>query len=577
MTRGCSPTDPNAGGGSNPAGCASGTCQEHKIHMHVDADRDGTVDNDRTGLANWRWGAGGKGAIILCNNDDDSSRGTEDNKDNTVNSGNDNDEIAPLVFRVEGGTTAPGSMNAYIEVSIVDADRIRIFDGRTAGKREIIGPTTGNRYQFPNLSFTEVEYGMEATQYADRNFDGLIEIIFIVEDGGSELYRERAKVRVAPWMMPTHLDAAEKVFVVDAGAFNSRFRADLSGMVSAAGATLVSHLERDIWMQDCMEIGYANLPNRGYPAVLRAPRDRPLQTFPRTLLAPDFGYQEIGSMVPDTTFDSTGNLEVTPPCRSKAGKDYPFGRIYYGPGRPGEKMDAEFKDFLNRQIVQAPIEIDTNWLQVGHVDEIISFVPAPGPKGFKLLLASPRLAYDILRRHRVSHGTSKLLNGRTFPVGGSDVNVEVSIRRFLTSGLASLSLTAATLDTFNQAKQATMDGIKTQFENEIGIDPVNDVIEVPIIFMPDHHSGGLFADALTAGVVNMLVVNNHCIIPKPFGPVVGGVDLFEKDLRDKLTPLGLTVSFLDDWHEYHVNLGEVHCGTNTLRRFTQARWWEYQP
>ena len=86
-----------------------------------------------------------------------------------------------------------------------------------------------------------------------------------------------------------------------------------------------------------------------------------------------------------------------------------------------------------------------------------------------------------------------------------------------------------------------------------------------------------FADAFVAGMVNMLVINKHCIVPKPFGPVVSTVDQFEKDVLDKLQPLGLTVSFLDCWDEYHVNLGEVHCATNTLRKLTPARWWEFQP
>jgi hypothetical protein len=64
-------------------------------------------------------------------------------------------------------------------------------------------------------------------------------------------------MRVAPWMMPHHLEPAEKVFVVDDGGFNSRFRADLGPMVASAGCTLQAHSEpRDIWMQDCMEIGF---------------------------------------------------------------------------------------------------------------------------------------------------------------------------------------------------------------------------------------------------------------------------------------------------------------------------------
>ena len=106
--------------------------------------------------------------------------------------------------------------------------------------------------------------------------------------------------------------------------------------------------------------------------------------------------------------------------------------------------------------------------------------------------------------------------------------------------------------------------------NEIALD-AEDLIEVPVIFMPNEWQPAL-ADALTAGMVNMLVINHHCIVPRPFGPVVRGLDLFEEHLRARLTPLGLTVGFLDDWFEYHVNLGEVHCGTNTLRSPDPSKW-----
>jgi len=49
-------------------------------------------------------------------------------------------------------------------------------------------------------------------------------------------------------------------------------------------------------------------------------------------------------------------------------------------------------------------------------------------------------------------------------------------------------------------------------------------------------------------------------------------------VRSKLTPLGLTVKFLDDWFEYHIAQGEIHCGTNTLRRPDPAKWkwWEFE-
>lgn len=564
-----------------PADASTATCDagppppDPEYHLHVDADRDGAVDDDRTGIDTWVWGAGKKGAIMLCNNDDDQGASASDNTDSKVNGGNDNTELAPIAIR-RIGPAPPSNWEGFLEVASSDAKFIRVFDSRSAGAAEILGKSKGNTFKLPDLNFTEREFGIEATQYADGTFAGEITLIFTLKKGGVAAPSEQARIRVAPWMQPNHLDAATKGFVVDAGASNSRFRTELSALVAGAGCSLQSHSAMDIWMQDCMEIGYSNLPLSGIHAVMRNPRNRPLKTFAKTLRTADFGYHEQGTLG-DITFDSTGNLECTPPATSKAGKRYPWGRIYYGPGRGigTEEMNADVKAFLAKQVVQAPIEIDTSWLLVGHVDEIISFVPAPGAKGFKLLIASPKLAFKILEDNKAAHGSAKMLTGRTFP-DVSPNSAEVSIKDFLKTGIPSISsrLKASHLKPYNDAKQATLDTILAKLKTELGLDGP-DIIEVPIIFV-DLTMASL-ADALTAGMVNMLVMNKHCIFPKPFGPVVGGKDLFEEDLKKKLTALGLTPHPIDDWFEYHVALGEVHCGTNTLRTPTTAKWWEFTP
>jgi protein-arginine deiminase len=577
-----------------------------EFHLHLDADRDGKVDADRTGLDKWHWGAGKKGAIILCNNDDDEGASASDNHDAKINKGNDRDEIAPLVIRRVGSCDPPATWEGFLEVATADKDRIRIFESRSTGAKEIIGPAKGNSFKLPDLKFTEKEFGMEATQYADGTWDGEVTITLRITKGAAGTAQEKGVVRVAPWIMPNHLDKAEKVFVVDAGTDfppgvggtdNSRFRSDLSTRVSSAGCSLQTHKSDDRWMQDCMEFGFANLPLTGFRVVVPSPQDvtvRPLHPFPKTLRKADLGFQDEGDSSTSTTFDSTGNLETSPPATSKAGKKYPFGRIYFGPGRPGEELDADKKAFLNKQVVQRPIEIDTNWLTVGHVDEIISFVPASGGKGFKLLLASPKLAYKILTDNNVKNGTAKLLTGRKFPELVADPvtgaitgiiwhNGETTIKDFLSKGMPSLAFsagaahlyTASNIKAFNDSASARIDGTRTKFKNELGLDEA-DIIDVPILYAPNDQSPA-FADALTAGMVNMLVINKNCIVPDPFGPIVGGKDVFKEDLRGKLKALGLTVNFLDDWYEYHVLQGEVHCGTNTLRIPTSAKWWEFEP
>lgn len=39
-------------------------------------------------------------------------------------------------------------------------------------------------------------------------------------------------------------------------------------------------------------------------------------------------------------------------------------------------MSKAVRDFLYAQKVQAPVEIYSEWLSVGHVDEFLTFVPA---------------------------------------------------------------------------------------------------------------------------------------------------------------------------------------------------------
>jgi protein-arginine deiminase len=52
---------------------------------------------------------------------------------------------------------------------------------------------------------------------------------------------------------------------------------------------------------------------------------------------------------------------------------------------------------------------------------------------------------------------------------------------------------------------------------------------------------------------------------------VDGKDVFETDLTTRFNDpankmgadgKGMKVNFIDNWYGYHINMGEVHCGTN---------------
>ena len=94
--------------------------------------------------------------------------------------------------------------------------------------------------------------------------------------------------------------------------------------------------------------------------------------------------------------DWYGNLEATPPYADSHGKRYPYGRVIVGKQRELTMHPGVMK-FLEAQGLQwPPFVVDTSWLAIGHVDEVVNFVPAQNKAGFKVLLPSPQAARDML-------------------------------------------------------------------------------------------------------------------------------------------------------------------------------------
>lgn len=56
-------------------------------------------------------------------------------------------------------------------------------------------------------------------------------------------------------------------------------------------------------------------------------------------------------------------------------------------------------DFLYSQVIQSPIELYTDWLTVGHVDEFLSFVPAPDRKVWAPILLSNLKELSVTNLH----------------------------------------------------------------------------------------------------------------------------------------------------------------------------------
>lgn len=590
-----------------------------KVHLHVDADRDGVVDDNYLSNMIWSAGPSGTGAILCVNSDNDDGKSSSqaidntDRMDNTINGGSDLAEIGPLDIRKETNTSISP---VNVVLSVISRGRsfrdyIRIFDGRSAGATEIIGPSTGDEKTFTDADFDgagRIELGMEAVKFPNADmgsgqpaFDGFIELNLRVEAGGAVIHSEIAKVRVAPWLMFSHFDETEKVYVArqptgdasdNTGYFIPALQAILGGKLEIIAE---GESQGDRWTQDIMELGYSSVPgDHNLTSVIRTARSRGagigdhFAQYPgRKLLGPDFGYYETNTPVPNSSLDSFGNLECSPPV----GTAYPFGRIVYGTSGGGAghlNMKTEMRELLEGQEIQSPIPVDTGWLMVGHVDEFMSFIPdRAGTHGFKIAFASSNAALEIVRRTWAIQTTAPLFDAITLndglpaalpPLGANGGFLD----EYTSVATVGQFMANSDLVSLQGRVQSVLDRQKAHLKAGLFLQD-SDFIDLPILFTAPNKTTVMNCIALTPGSVNMLVVTKpgrqaDLIVPKPFGPVLGptgGTSEFQKAIDSAFAPNSdVSLHYVDCFMTYHTMQGEIHCGTNSKRKPPTAKWWQ---
>ncbi|KAM6928059.1 protein-arginine deiminase type-2 [Xenentodon cancila] len=565
-----------------------------EISLDVDADRDGIVERNNPNKGSWKWGPNGHGAVLLVNCDSEKSYIKKlDSEVGQISKVSDLKDMSLMVLRTRGPARLPKGYKLTMHISQGDAESVRVFRPRSS---DVSNKNLQKLFSFfvkdyPLVLSSEVlsqevpyhggtaetNFYVEGLRFPDKDFNGLISInLSLLEPICSGLpetpiFTDKVVFRVAPWIMTPNTLLPVEVFVCSTSD-NYQFLKGMRSLVGDSGYKLkVCHeyVNRgDRWMQDELEFGYIDSPHHRFPVVLDSPRDGDLQDFPYDeLLGPDFGYvTRIAQRKDVSSLDSFGNLEVSPPVTVN-GKNYPLGRIIIGVAFPtatkGRNMTKVVQDFLWAQKVQEPIALFSDWLLVGHVDEFMTFVPAPDRKGFRLLLASPDASYKLFRDLQSrGHGQAKLFDG----LKGEE-----------TKTLDEL-LDDKRLRAENNYVQSCIDWNRDVLKRELGLDE-DDIIDLPILFKllsEEEEEVEYRAVAYYPDMVNMIVLGKNLGIPKPFGPKVNGQCALEAEMRSLMGALGLKCTFIDDFASYHKLLGEVHCGSNVLRKPFDFKWWNLE-
>ncbi len=303
----------------------------------------------------------------------------------------------------------------------------------------------------------------------------------------------------------------------------------------------------DRWVQDEFEIGYCWAPHSWLHVVLHNPRGRRLKRFVnREMAHAGLGVYN-GLSGPADSVDYGGNLEVSPPVsdvtplqpRSAAGpgiKEHrraPFGKIILGDYEPEDTTGTSLRDpcsvdfvrFLSAQMVQPIVPLDTSWLEVGHVDEYMSFVRANDRKGFRLLFGSVRLMTIMLNELKKVDSSATLHRGKYRPP--SSLFHEEYVESFATSWL---SMGAPTWNSHKglqkyskKIEREKLRPIRDRLKTALALQE-KDLLSIPMYLKNprDHNKPLGHTDNRTVaenvGMVNMQVVNDHLMVPRPHGP-----------------------------------------------------------
>jgi protein-arginine deiminase len=545
------------------------------IVLDGDADRSGAVDGSpvERGLK------ATKSVIVINNCDRDEPTlpaGTPqpDNFDRVINGDEDRKDLEPIIIRRT--STIPLEnvslrLSAHSSDAVDEKRRVRIFksDGTA-----IIGPESSTTYELSKGEISALQAGNMSLLVEGLNFATSVKLSLYA--GTAE--RDSLIIEVAPFILVPHSQRPAKNYVVRTiSALRAASTAYVKLFTDACAAANVQSTvleSNDVWIEDEMSWGYSETPRIYMPIALHLYRLRDLKANVRNLLASNVGLATIFDYGPDPINGSVsdsinygGNLEVTPPTQQ-----FPFGRVYYGSIKSTDdelnayrqrEIDPRYQEFFKRSKLQPPIDLNTDWLGVGHVDEVVTFVPRPDGK-FALLLASPKLALDVARRLR--RGTP-LDSKYNLLVPGLE-----TVDDLFSYGQLMRSFEEYNMDvdfkTFGvDHSSPAPDSIKGKLKAALNLDE-GDIFEVPVLYYNHDQTNVWFGLALSPGMVNLNSMGRFSLVPDPF------LNEFKHELERVLGTAGQVAVWIDDWFVYHAALGEVHCGSNTLRVPFAKKWWQ---
>ncbi|KAM3499452.1 hypothetical protein MY11210_009611 [Beauveria gryllotalpidicola] len=614
------------------------TSQALKAVILADTNRDGKVDvnSDAEGKQTW---TEERGALFMANIADTDRRCSKTITSNTpfpdLDKCNDaSDDIlrnpkflAPLQTLPNTGLT--DAAQGLVTVS-----------GEFANEKVRIFHKNGNDWTYVNNSRVfqaaelraGLELGIDARDVRRPNgWDGRVKVHFNVTDNG-ESAADHVELRAAPVLIHHHLQELTDVYVASINDHDhdggTRQFNEFVEKYTAQVPVIKFEIGNDLWAQDTFEAGYTSIPGPDGPVVLRILiRSSQVKGLESRLQSGRKVFSQLRSASvaavqhlpfekdnPPWTIDSLGNLETVPP-HSHNGKNYPNGRAVMGSQRD---QKPHMFSFIEAQEIQPPIELDTDWLKVGHTDEFMQFLPAKNERGWVMVVDDPKAALDLFKKaQQDGHGSAQALSRPHMPYDAKYspfMSWASTQKDCLPEDILDDVLKIQDFEERNVFAAERIQFNIDIMKRETGITDA-DIVRIPALYFryeqgwscgrPNyaqmwqrreesehwHELTPAFGDdvmeeaqldrrrvdnrvvAFYPAVINGVVYNNgQYLAPNPWGPVIDGSDILAAAASKEYAKLGFNITYMDDWFDHHKKVGETHCGTN-VNRDASKKWW----
>jgi hypothetical protein len=346
----------------------------------------------------------------------------------------------------------------------------------------------------------------------------------------------------------------------------------------------------NLWMQDYFQFSTIN----GKPAIYQlehiAEAELPLQKRIACEIAKscNIPYYIPPDMVELDNSDarnmnSGGNLEVLPGGTFLRGIQKTKGHQIPNPTRWGIGSYAQTKAQYNQADAlddsdNRVLDLDISFVKTGHIDELFNVVKTntPAPCDYAILAADPSLAFKLMESSKAINQNSSIdCSQFEYETLRRKFNVDKSISEKKLKEIYSANcINGESLSTYIKSdafKIIKATSISDSLNHkEIQKDNIEDLIEeledttkckkpkiisIPVFF----RDGKSYVPNLVNGAVQTPSSGaSNIILPRTY------LKIFDEYVSEELKKIGVRATLVHDLN-YHINKGEVHCGTNTAR------------